>query len=125
MDIYNPPQQVPYLTAEGGQKIQLKIIEIGAWDMDASSSVNINHGLGVDYVNIIMVQAVIFDDSGANHWKVENMYNAADPELISAGVSLINDTYIRLMRRTGGLFDGVNYDDVGINRGYLLVGYFI
>ena len=88
------------------------IVEIGPWDMQALSSVGVNHGLG-DKDLIRSVSAVIIDDSD-----LIRVMLADGPE---GAIGFMDDTQIALNRVNGGFFDSANYNDGVINRGFVLI----
>lgn len=88
-------------------------IDIGSWNMDTAVNVTIPHGLNI--ADIREVQVLIINDAGSD---LRDITTAAGP---IAGAWRIDATDIILARTTGGLFDSVNYDDGGINRGYITI----
>jgi hypothetical protein len=121
MQITNPPQSVPYITTIGLQKIEVQVLDIGPWNMDLATDVGVAHGLGARWVNIIGVQAWIRDDADTVWYPLHRFVNSGGVGNIEGGISYINNTEIDLQRRTGGTFDFVTYDGVGISRGKVII----
>jgi hypothetical protein len=102
-----------------------EILDIGDWDMDASSSVFVPHGLGSgNQTKIRSVSAIIRTDSGT----LVNGYSIFKLETCSAGVAQAwvvgcGTTTIRLDRLTGGLYDSAGFDSTSYNRGWVLIEY--
>lgn len=93
--------------------IKTTIISIGAWDMDATASINVAHGLG-DKDRILNVSAVIINDADS----ARALLNG--PE---GAISFIDDTNVTLSRVNSGFFDSTAYDDGAMNRGFMTVQY--
>jgi hypothetical protein len=96
----------------GGMKT--KVIEIGAWDMDADDSVLISHGLTFGHIR--SVEAYILDDAGTNLSKIERIDGAGD----SSGY-VTAAAQIEVNRVVGRFFDNTSYNDTGVNRGYVII----
>ena len=100
------------------REFDITILDIGAWDMDADSTVNIPHGLAV--ANIVEVTAIIRNDAGSFYYPVaQNKHSAgsqADLFILAA-----DPTNITVYRTAGGQYDTVTFDDTGINRGYITI----
>jgi hypothetical protein len=95
--------------------------EIGVWDMDADNSVDVTIP-SIDVSRIFNISAVVFSDSGTSTYPSPTFENLADPRLIDMGVTRATTAgidRITVARRTGGLFDSVDYDSAVINRGYV------
>lgn len=95
-----------------------KVIEIGAWDMDANSAINISHG--VDFTKIKSISVIIISDSGLSYFPIRK------GDMISGlidGNFWFDSTFITLQRRSGGSFNSAGYDDSVMNRGYITITY--
>jgi len=97
------------------------VIEIGDWDMDATASIFVAHGLS-DYTKIRSVDIVIRDDSGSSF----------SPLLLPSGLlggyyvvnfAGLNPTTIQLNRVSSGFYDNASYDSTSFNRGWITVSY--
>lgn len=88
-----------------------KIVEIGAWNMDANSTVNVAHGL--TSTKIRNWDVIIYDDGGLGY-KFEK-YGAGSTELTA--------TNIVLDRINGGDYDSTDFDNSVDNRGYVTIWY--
>jgi len=97
------------------------VIEIGDWDMDATASIFVAHGLS-DYTKIRSVDIVIRDDSGSSF----------SPLLLPGGLlggyyvvnfAGLNPTTIQLNRVSSGFYDNASYDATSFNRGWITVSY--
>lgn len=93
---------------------RMQSFDIGVWNMDATNVVNISHGLGADWANVINLQALIFDDNSASL-----------VPLSAGGQASVLPTQIRLARDVGGVFDNTAYDSTSLsNRGRVIIHYF-
>jgi hypothetical protein len=101
--------------------LRRKVINIGSWDMDSTSSLNVAHGIS-DWTKIRSASAFIIKDIGGIY---ESLYNYSPGLSNSGGSSYIgwNSTNILLARIDGGFFDNANYNDTLINRGYIIIEY--
>lgn len=102
------------------------IINIGSWDMDADSGVQVANTLtGVDETNIISVEAMILDDTEKQLRPLVS--GDGDTGNLQGGIHYDNGmgspNEFVLKRTTGGDFDSTNYNDTGVNRGYIIVRY--
>lgn len=123
MEITNPPQEVPFMTTTDGQKVQCRVVDIGAWDMDTNASTTVAHGMGADWFKIISITVVIYNDADTVVKRIVSGNDAADPNLVMGGVTGFSSVNITLTRRTGGVFDGASYNDGVKNRGKVFFWY--
>ena len=100
--------------------LRKKIIEIGDWDMDATATVNITHGLP-DFTKIRTIFAMIRNDNDLNYITLERT------DLVGSTtdgiIDVINTTTIRLSRTTSGFFDNTLHDSTSFNRGWITIDY--
>lgn len=94
--------------------IQTTILDIGSWDMNTISSVNIAHGL--IFSKIRTVEAYIYNDALTSY---EQLVGANETE--SGGTASVDSTNILLRRLVSGRFDNSLYNETGINRGYIII----
>ena len=103
--------------------LRFRTIEIGDWDMDATTNVNVAHGLTL--ADIRTCQLMVRSDAAtAQAPEGGGNTNAAAPET-DVWISSIGATNVNLVRRTGGVFDDVAYDATSYNRGWVIVGYVV
>lgn len=119
MFVDNPPYSVDYIKAISGEVLRPTILDLGAWDMDATEDCNIAHGLGVNWNKVRHISGFIFHDSGLELYELP--YPSIDLLAFDAYIAGLTSTHITLKRRAAGKFDNVAYNDVGINRGFLCV----
>ena len=110
----------------GGTALKFKVIEIGDWDMDATATVTVAHGLTAD--DIRHVEGSIRPDvaSGArtNTLPISNLVTAGTGGTeIDACVAGWDATDIHLARRSGGGLDTSAFDATSYNRGWLVIWY--
>lgn len=106
--------------ALAGDSYKIKIVQIGDWDMDTTSTAIILHGIS-DFTKIRSITASIRNDvDGA-------IYNLciADPStfVLDGSVDYANTTQLVLSRRSGGAFDNSNFNSTSFNRGWVTIIY--
>ena len=113
------------ITAAGGINTnnvtyKTKEYSIGEWNMDATASITIAHGLTL--ANIRRAGGTIIKDGGANRYDL-NTAPTADP----LGAYVYYDaTNLYVARPTGSIFDGVDFDGTAStvpNRGFVWIDY--
>ena len=58
MNINNPlPPDRMY--DDDGHLVRCKVLPIGAWDMNATPEVSVAHGMGANFINIIMFKKIV------------------------------------------------------------------
>lgn len=97
-----------------------KIVDIGDWDMDATTTVAVTHGIA-DHKTIRSVTVVIRDDIDTNYYALDRFDSVAGT--MEGGVSSITSGSIGLTRKTGGTFDSTSFDATGFNRGWIVIMY--
>ena len=99
-----------------------KIIDIGVWDMVATPSKLIAHGLGL-YTKILFAKACIYADDLSKSYPLTGYYRIQAG--ISGSIEETDNTNINLIRKTGRLFDDVAFDDGVMNRGKIFIFYLL
>ena len=114
------------LTASGGiqtdgtNTLKTKVIDIGDWDMDATTGVDVAHGLTL--ANIRHISAMIRQDDDAIYWNLDRGLNVADMSQ-QGQVVAVASTNVSLWRLTSGVFDSTTYDSTSYNRGWIVITY--
>ena len=104
--------------SDGTNLIKTKIIDIGDWNMDATATVTVAHGLTLP--NIRRVDATIQRDDGLFHFDLRVSTTAA----ISGAIS-VDGTNVSLDRTAGVGFDSTVYDSTSFNRGWIIITYVV
>lgn len=94
----------------------IKRIDIGDWDMVATASINVAHGLTL--ADILEVSVWIYNDAASSISPI-----GFDSGTGSAGRFNMNTTNVILWRTLGGLWDSTNYDSTSYNRGHIYIKY--
>jgi hypothetical protein len=97
--------------------IKTKIIEIGDWNMDITSSVNIPHGLAANKIRSVHV--IIRNN-------LDNLYSPSPATDTFTQFELTHNydaTNVIISRPNGGVFDSTNYDSTSFNRGWITITY--
>jgi len=104
--------------------VRRKVIPIGAWNMDATATLFLAHGLdlggaGTTVANIRGVRCVIINDAESSAFEID-YWNGT----IVGGTVAVSGTFVLLTRTIAGFFDSADFNDTGINRGYVIIEYF-
>ena len=103
-----------------GSEVLLKTdtISIGDWNMDATTSVSVAHGIG-DHEDIVSVFITIRDDAATSLYPLFYYTGVG----VSDGRFLWNATNIVMTRRGGGNFDDTDFNATSYNRGIITIFY--
>ena len=106
------------------EKYQMQTLEIGNWDMDATVQVGVDVAFLSDLTRIRQINVMIQDDAQTSTYDLNRVNSAGT---IGGGVLIVTaiSDEILLERTTGGIFDGVLFNDGGINRGWVTITYTI
>lgn len=98
--------------------LKTKVIAIGDWNMDTTSTVSVAHGL--TFSQIISVSAFIIDDFSSVKVDIhtQNGLGTGGENGLRASAS-----FIYLYRETAGYFDSAVYDSTPFNRGWINIQY--
>jgi hypothetical protein len=107
------------LSRNGQSVLNCKIIDIGDWNMDTTSGIQIAHGLGADYVKIRNVSVIIRDDANTKVYRITYPIGGT----VSGGITFIDNTNIQLTRTSGAGFDNAQFDSTSYNRGWITFEY--
>jgi hypothetical protein len=105
----------------GGSDLKTKVIEIGDWNMDSVSAINVAHGLSTDFVKIRSISVMIIDDGSSVMYPLNTVTTGTGSP--QGGILQTGSTNIVLTRLTGGLFDGTGWDATSFNRGWVTIKY--
>jgi len=109
-------------TGGSGAPLAWKVIEIGTWDMDTTSTKAVTHGITA-WQNIRMISIMIRSDTDSTLYNFES-FNVGGAEELAQQVS-VDSTSITMIRDLDGLFDSNVFDTMGDdgNRGWITVCY--
>ena len=96
--------------------LKTKVIDIGDWNMDSTSTANVAHGVTLG--NIRQVVVMIRDDAATTFAPLD-----IDNSTAQGGYVTIGTTNVVLSRILGGLFDTASYDSTSYNRGWIVIEY--
>lgn len=104
--------------------LKRKVVEIGVWNMDATSRVEIEIGLS-DVAVIRGVDVIITDDFTGSSRSMNKLCSSGSflDGTPQGSVRQVRDSKVTLDRVTGGSFDSANYDRTDINRGWIIIDY--
>ena len=94
-------------------------LDIGDFNMDAGDFVSVTHNM-VDHEKVRRITVMIRHDTSAT--KASDFNGSISGETGTREI-FIDATIIRLVRQTGGPFDGTNYDATSYNRGFIEITY--
>lgn len=104
---------------DGVTQLREKVIDIGDWDMDATITVNVAHGLTVTKIRTISV--LIRGDNDTDYHDFASIENNA---LSSTNASITaQTTNVNITRSTSGPFDSTAYNLTSYNRGWITIQY--
>lgn len=95
-----------------------EIIDLGDWDMTASTNIDVVHGL--EYNDIISAEVFVRNDANTAKDSIGTGVDATDTTP-QGYVGTIDDTNINIVRLTGGKFDDGAYSTTSYNRGWLII----
>lgn len=122
MEISNPPDRVDFIKAVTGEILRPYVIDIGDWNMDTDSYVDVTLPVGLDHTKIRMFSIIVRNDAGTNVFDIgDRMENSADPSLVAGGHAGASSESIQINRRTGGVFDNALYQNTDYNRGWVII----
>lgn len=106
--------------------LRTKVIQMGDWDMDATASILVTHGLA-DYKKVRSVTAIIRNDADSAYYTVPSATNSTGTADVffpsNAAGGVVQSTIILVNRLTGGAFDSTSYDSTSYNRGWITIVY--
>jgi len=98
-------------------------INIGDWNMDTTTNVDVAHSLSAtEYKTIRQIEVIIRDDADSVYYDLEAVQTGAGGPS-EGGISQIGSTNINLVRRDLGLFDSASFDSTSYNRGFITILY--
>jgi hypothetical protein len=110
------------IQTDGANTLKTKVIDIGDWNMDTTSTVSVSHGLGnPGFKSIRSVTVIIRDDNDAFVYPLD--YGVSASDTTRQGYIGAWTTDISLKRLTGGLFDNTTFDSTSYNRGWITITY--
>ena len=97
-------------------------IAIGAWNMATLVGINVTIPGSVG-LSVISYKVLIVNDAGTNIYNLEGDNITASHDTGPNGRVEITAGNVNLNRTVGGFFDGTNFNDGAINRGYIYITY--
>lgn len=91
-------------------------VQIGDWDMDATSNVAVTHGIA-DFKKIRSFSGIIRNDADTVYYVIDG-----NPDLI-VGSAGITSTTITVGRVAASIFDDPAFNATSYNRGWITIGY--
>ena len=117
--------EVEYRNSVGSESkvlLHTKIIEIGDWNMDATITVAVVHGIA-DFKKIRTVTVMIRNNTDSIYHPFIITDNSGADLHIGGWINFVNSTTVSLDRITGGLFDTTSYNSTSYNRGWITIVY--
>jgi len=97
--------------------VKLKIVDIGAWDMSGTVTVNIAHGLTLATVR--SAQVLIRNDLGSALYQIDHTLAST----YVGGKFLVLSSEVELTRYTNQCFHSAAFDGTTFNRGWITLWY--
>jgi len=98
--------------------LNVKVLDIGDWDMDASPSVSVSVP-GIDLSKVRGLSIAIRHDSGGIN---DLMGDLGGTAIVAPAVTMASNS-VTMNRKTGGVFDSTSYDSTSYNRGWITIWY--
>ena len=97
----------------GGSNLLVKVIELGGWDMNTVTNIDVTHGLTLSKIR--SVSGMIRGDNNVQRNTIsQHTADEATPDELY--INLIDATVVRLSRQTGGNYDAnANYDGTSLD----------
>jgi len=105
----------------------VKVLEIGSWDMDTNTSVNVAHGLtSTERLTVVQASGFIMGDDLLTITPITTIGTISfvvGTEPMDAFIFSISITTVSVHRKGGGAFDAPTYDNPSMNRGCVMITY--
>lgn len=96
--------------------LKTKTVPIGDWNMDATTTVFVTHGIA-DITKIKSVNVMIISDSLLSNTELGFVQSGGS--IIQGGATGVTD--VILLRESGGIFDNTDFDSLSFNRGFITI----
>jgi len=106
------------ITVDSIVQPKIKIVDIGDWDMNATVSVTVAHGLTL--ANIRSLQVLIRNDTDGTYYELAQIHTGSGA---ISGYFNVGATNVSLQRETSGFFDSTAFDSTTYNRGWVTITY--
>ena len=103
---------------DGSNTIKTKVINIGDWNMDTTSTVSVAHGL--TYAKIRAINISIRNDADNATYQLNHL---EDVPVTGWTTQSWNATNIILTRTANAFFDSSDFDATSFNRGWITITY--
>lgn len=97
-----------------------EILELGDWDMDTTTNIDVAHGL--EYSDIIKAEVWVRNDADTARSAINSGVDATNTTP-QGFVGDIDSTNVNIVRLTTGKFDHADYNATSYNRGWLIITY--
>lgn len=98
-------------------------MNIGDWDMDATASILVAHGLDSTKITSVLASVVTDSNSTLNRYMLTpGVNNGAE---LDGYIDYWNSTHVQLARKGGGDYDNVGFNETSYNRGYITIFYIV
>lgn len=101
--------------------VKHKVINIGAWNMQSTSSLLVAHGIA-DFTKIAGIDVVIYSDASITYYKLLTFDNTSGANE-GGYIASYGATDLFLIRIAGGIFDSTSFNDGTMNRGLIYITY--
>lgn len=105
------------LSAQQVGGLNVKVVDIGDWNMDSTGNVFVTHGIA-DFTKIRSFTAIVRSDDNAQYFDLVGGSGASH-----TGAIAVTSSTFRLDRTAGAAFDSTSFDSTSFNRGWVTVFY--
>lgn len=105
------------VTVDGSTKYHQKVVSIGDWDMDATATINVAHGITL--TKFRSASFTIRNDSNDTYYPD----GRSSGGVIAAEMLTVDATNVVLRRVASGIFDSTDFDSTSYNRGWVTIFY--
>jgi len=100
--------------------LRTKVVDLGDWDMDATASISVIHGIS-DFTKIRSISVLIRSDSGSSLTDLNQPDTTTGVPI--GGIGQAVSAFITLRRLASGYFDSTNFNTTSYNRGWCTITY--
>jgi hypothetical protein len=110
-----------FQSGDNGTNLKFKVVDIGDWNMDSSTTTTVAHGLTV--TDIRHAVAYVRNDANTTTHNLATIDGTGGSANSAGSVTSIDSTNVELARQDSSTFDGTDFDSTSYNRGWITIWY--